>query len=362
MRIGFRLGRKPSGGMSAFVRNLGGALESLGHQVTCIYMGDRWPELDGDHVEFGAKNQLDEYRLDANPVGKWCDENSIDVLLCPGNQASRTNGRTVWWPLTVAPFEQMAFAAVAQGRSGRARWHAIRRSLELSARVSDSITFSSNYASELYRASIDAVNSKPVTVIHPTTSIPIRVREPDESPRYLLTVSNFNRYKFAVEMVEAFYKSSCFGAGWSFKLVGNFPIPAYESVVREAIARGNSSAIELLGPKSADELADLYAGASGFAFASISENAASYTVIDALAYGLPTVASFYSSTPEILSNAVRYADPHSVDDIADNLSSLVDPVESQRLSRLSLQRAEHFPTWTTIGSELVRFAESSLVT
>lgn len=358
MKIGVRLGRNPSGGMAAFVRNLGAALESGGeHEVIFLCMGEVWPDLNGRGVSFGARTQIDEYRLDARAIGEWCSDNSLDVVLCPGNQVSRTNGKTVWWPLTVAPFEELALNMVAEGRMGRVRWQAVQKSLYISARLADRIVFSSNYTRALYEAAIgEAVRSKPTTVIGPTTSIDIFGRREASEP-YILSVSNFNRYKFVEQMIDGFRLSENAAQGWKLKLVGRFPVKTYEETVREKISElGLSSSVHLLGEKTSGELPELYSNASAFMFASVSENAASYTVIDALAYGLPTVASFYSSTPEILGNAVRYLDPFDPSSIAENLSALVDIDESARLSELALEQADQFPTWQSVAERLVLFA------
>lgn len=358
MKIGVRLGRNPSGGMAAFVRNLGAAIERIGgHEVVFVCMGEAWPDLGGSQVTFGAKGQFDEYRLDAGKVGAWCSSNGVDVLLCPGNQVSRTDQRTVWWPLTVAPFEQLALDMVAEGRSGRVRWQAVQKSLSISARLADRVVFSSNYARALYGAGVgEALRSKPTEVIPPTTSIRVTGRSESSEP-FILSVSNFNRYKFVEEMVAGFGKSEVQAQGWKLKLVGRFPVEAYEARVHQKIQQlGLQDCVDVVGEIASSELPELYSKASAFMFASVSENAASYTVIDALAYGLPTISSFYSSTPEILGNAVRYMDPFSPANIASNLDALIDPQERSRLSQCALDQAREFPTWDTVAERLISFA------
>lgn len=360
MHIALRTGRRPSGGMSAFVRNLSSQLAQNQQvsQVSLLCMGQEWPDVgDVRQIPLGATNMAGEYQLDARGIAKICDRENIDFLLCPGNQVSRTKGRSVWWPLTVAPFEEIAVSSIATDSRQKARWAAVRKSLVLSAGLADRIVYSSNYTRALYEAGVgDRASKKPSIVIPPSTSIPIRDRILD-GRRFFLSVSNFNRYKFVEETVRGFadFRLSS-GSDWDLVLAGSFPDPAYEKSVVSLIERlGLEDSVELAGRKDADGLADLYESASGYIFMSVSENAASYTVIDALAYGLPTVSSFYSSSPEILRNAVHYVDPFEPDRIRDGLAIIAEPREAERLSTLALERAAGFPTWTGIAQELVDF-------
>ena len=360
MRIGLRLGRKLSGGMASFVRNLGSAIDAIdGHSVVYLCIGEKSSDLIGEQVAFGAKRRVDEYRLDFRKLGEWCDDNAIDALVCPGNQVANTGGKTLWWPLTVAPFEELALNMVSEGPLGRLRWQGVRRSLALSARSSDKVVFSSNYARALYGASLgEAISRKPTIVLRPTTSIDIVPREVEQPP-YLLTVSNFNRYKFVEEMLNGFSKSQNLLDGWKFKLAGRFPVKDYEESVRSLVADlGIEGSVEFLGEMEPSDFPSLYSGAAGFVFASVSENAASYTVIDALAYGIPTASSYYSSTPEILGNSVSYFDPFSPDSVADSLRELATDSEAKRLSSAALKRSERFPTWDKIAQSLIDFATS----
>lgn len=363
MHIAIRLGRQRSGGMSSFVHNLSSAISNLPgeHKVSFAYVGEEWADLSGESHSFGARNFADEYRVDAFGVGRWCDAAGVDLLVCPGNQASSTSGRTIWWPLTVAPYEQIGLNELATGAAGRARWAAVRSSLKVSAKLADGVVFSSNYARALYDAGLSGgIGSKPTTVIRPSTSIDVHDRSPS-SPPFLLSVSNFNRYKFLAEIIQAFALSDNRRNGWGLRLVGRFPDKAYEAEVRALVDELDIvDLVDIAGELAPSALPAVYAKASGFVFASVSENAASYTVIDALAYGLPVVSSFYSSTPEILGNCVLYADPFSVDDLSTQMSRIVDIEESARLSSASLLHAAKFPTWSDIAAGLVSFAEDAL--
>lgn len=350
--------------MASFVHNLGDAIESLpgDNSVSYLCMGEPWPELENSTHGFGARTFGEEYLVDTTRVRSWCETNSVDLLLCPGNQASRTNGLTVWWPLTVAPYEQIAVSAQsAGGAKARARWAAIRSSLSVSARFADRVVFSSNYARALYQSALEKqLLHKPSTVIRPSTSIEIRPNRPS-SPPYLLGVSNFNRYKFLLEILEAFAESENFKAGWRLKLAGRFPDLGYEREANDLIeALGIRGSIDLMGEQTPAGLVPLYQAATGFVFASVSENAASYTVIDALAYGLPTISSFYSSTPEIVGMGALYADPFSPADLSSKMSMLLLGGEAERLSRAALQQARGFPSWEEIASQLMEFGLRSL--
>jgi glycosyltransferase involved in cell wall biosynthesis len=107
---------------------------------------------------------------------------------------------------------------------------------------------------------------------------------------------------------------------------------------------GLGSRVVLLGYAPAEQLPVLYDAASVFLFPSFEEGFG-LPVLEALAHGLPVVASRTSSLPEVGGDAALYADPHDPKDIAEKLSCAVeDKAQRGLMIERGLSRARRF-TW-----------------
>lgn len=78
---------------------------------------------------------------------------------------------------------------------------------------------------------------------------------------------------------------------------------------------------ELLGYQTQDELEKLYAGAYAFIYPTLNEGFG-YPPLESMKYGVPVVSSPFSSIPEVCSDAVLYANPYSVEEIANRILQL----------------------------------------
>lgn len=91
-----------------------------------------------------------------------------------------------------------------------------------------------------------------------------------------------------------------------------------------------------------ESLPGLYAGASLFCFPSHYEGFG-LPVLEAMASGVPVICSTAACLPEVGGQAVRYADPGSVQDWVREIQSvLTNPAEGERLRALGLARASEF--------------------
>lgn len=124
-----------------------------------------------------------------------------------------------------------------------------------------------------------------------------------------------------------------------------------------AIARFASS-VRTLGYVDDEDLPALYRRASLLAFPSIYEGFG-FPVLEAMQSGTPVLTTEVSSIPEVGGDAVRYADPFSVNDLRCGLEELLrDPGERSRMSALGLERAELF-SWKKTASETLEVLESA---
>jgi glycosyltransferase involved in cell wall biosynthesis len=107
---------------------------------------------------------------------------------------------------------------------------------------------------------------------------------------------------------------------------------------------GLGSRVVLLGYVPAEQLPVLYNAASVFLFPSFEEGFG-LPVLEAMAHGLPVVASETSSLPEVGGDAALYVNPHDPEDFAEKVLRVVED-ENQRniMVERGLARAKIF-TW-----------------
>jgi glycosyltransferase involved in cell wall biosynthesis len=104
--------------------------------------------------------------------------------------------------------------------------------------------------------------------------------------------------------------------------------------------------VEETGFVSKSELHDLYRRAAIFAFPSLDEGFG-IPALEAMAYGIPVVASNTSALPEVCGEAALLVDPTQVDEIAAALTRLAgDETLRNELKRRGIARASQFP-WSS---------------
>lgn len=130
--------------------------------------------------------------------------------------------------------------------------------------------------------------------------------------------------------------------------------------VHEFIRReGLASRVVLLGYAAADTIPVLYQAASVLLFPSFEEGFG-LPVLEAMAYGLPVVASGTSSLPEVGGEAAFYVDPHDPRDIAQKVISAVeDSAQREEMIRRGLKRAAEF-TWRRTAEGNLRVYDEAL--
>lgn len=113
---------------------------------------------------------------------------------------------------------------------------------------------------------------------------------------------------------------------------------------------GLESRVTRLGHVSAEELSALYQAASVLLFPSFEEGFG-LPVLEAMAHGLPVVASRTSSLPEVGGDAALYCDPHEARDIAEKILCCVeDPGLRETLIQRGRARAREF-TWQRMAEQ-----------
>jgi len=131
-------------------------------------------------------------------------------------------------------------------------------------------------------------------------------------------------------------------------------------IVHDFIHRSRlESRVKLLGYVTDDRLRLLYQTASLFLFPSLEEGFG-LPVLEAMAHGVPVVASATSSLPEVGGDAALYVDPRNPDDIAHNIQRGVEDADLRAsLIRRGLARARQF-TWQRMAEETLKVYDEVL--
>jgi glycosyltransferase involved in cell wall biosynthesis len=116
--------------------------------------------------------------------------------------------------------------------------------------------------------------------------------------------------------------------------------------------------VNLRGYVSDSELDEFYRGAACLVYVSLYEGFG-LPPLEAMARGLPVVASNRSSIPEVVSDAGILVDPESIDEIADaSLKLLTDLDFRQVLCRKAWHRAQQF-SWRDTAEKTINVFESA---
>lgn len=178
--------------------------------------------------------------------------------------------------------------------------------------------------------------SLPVGALDPAEVLPrLKVRAP-----YVLFVGTLEPRKNLVRLVRAYRRVAA--AGFPHALVLAGPMGwHHEPLMRELSLRGPGE-IVMTGALSPEELDAVYRAADVFAYPSLYEGFG-LPVVEAMARGVPTVASATSAVPEVAADAALGVNPRSVREIALAIAELLGDVAlAEKLAARGRARAERF--------------------
>jgi glycosyltransferase involved in cell wall biosynthesis len=157
--------------------------------------------------------------------------------------------------------------------------------------------------------------------------------------RYLFCVSNRKAHKNEVRLIKAFAQANT-GSDTVLLLSGNTT-----PELSELISQLNlNDRVRFTGFIRDDELPSYYRGATGLIMPSLYEGFG-LPVIEAMACGVPTIASRTTSLGEIAGDAAILVDPTNVADIADSISKLFLDIElRQHMIEKGLEHVKLY-TW-----------------
>jgi glycosyltransferase involved in cell wall biosynthesis len=158
--------------------------------------------------------------------------------------------------------------------------------------------------------------------------------------RMVLTVGAMQTRKNTARLVEAF---EALDNSWQLVLAGSGGYGVGEILARIEKSPARER-IRMPGYVAPGQLAELYQQASIFAFPSLDEGFG-MPVLDAMAAGVPTIASNRSAMPEVAGDAALLVDPEDTEALADGLRRLAEDEDLRRdLTDKGRARAKLF-TW-----------------
>ena len=161
-------------------------------------------------------------------------------------------------------------------------------------------------------------------------------------------------------LIQAWNRMTERNKGFDAQLVLAGPMGlGYEQILKVREASASRDQIILTGALPDAELSTLVKNASLCAIPSLYEGFC-LPMVEAMACGVPTVASNSSCIPEVSGGMLQYFDPHSIEDMAETIRvALEDSRVRDRLRHDGLARAAEF-SWERCARETLRiFAETS---
>ncbi len=226
-------------------------------------------------------------------------------------------------------------------------WRTLYRlGLRAAVRRADAIvTPSRNTAEDLL--SRTKVDPDRLHVVPLAASLEAGAEDPEESlsrlriPRpYVLFVGTLEPRKNLVRLVRAYRRVAATGLPHALVLAG--PLGWHHQSLHREIALPGPGEIAMTGGLGEAQLDALFRGADAFVYPSLYEGFG-LPVIEAMARGVPTVASNTSSVPEVSGHAALGVNPRSVREIAQAIETvLTDRDLAEKLSLRGRARSERF--------------------
>ncbi|MBI2448227.1 glycosyltransferase family 4 protein [Candidatus Microgenomates bacterium] len=131
----------------------------------------------------------------------------------------------------------------------------------------------------------------------------------------------------------------------------------YGEPIRDTIKRyGLEKLVTFTGYVDESDLPFIYNGASVFVFPSFYEGFG-LPILEAMACGVPVVASNYSSLPEVGGEAALYADPYDVKKISKNIESILSSqILKEEMIKKGFEQVKNF-TWFSATNSLIECFE-----
>jgi len=176
---------------------------------------------------------------------------------------------------------------------------------------------------------------------------------------YILSLCTLEPRKNLVAAITAFERAAPIVKGHHLVIAGprGWNWRGIERAIADSPYR---SRIHILGAVSSSRASALYERASLFIYPSFYEGFG-FPPLEAMAQGVPVIASMTSSLPEVVGDAGVLVDPHRVDTIARLIVEILGDTQlSDELSRQGRERASHF-SWERAARETLGVLEEAFL-
>lgn len=165
------------------------------------------------------------------------------------------------------------------------------------------------------------------------------------SPNYILFVGQLNRNKNLLRLIEAFHMlKQTHDIPYCLVLAGAKRL-FYKELQMRIAELGLQKDVLFPGYVDEADLPSLYRGATLFMFPSLYEGFG-LPVLEAMASGVPVIASSSGSLPEVVGNAGLLVNPLQTEEMAQAMYRLLSESQlREQLIQLGLERVRHF-SWT----------------
>ena len=218
--------------------------------------------------------------------------------------------------------------------------------LKATAKRADAYVAISQYAGETYIAKYGLQKKRLFIAPLGFDSKELLIKEPDcslqDASPYLLFVSTLFPHKNVAFLIRVFKRVIDSRPDLKLVIVGRDVDGAIASLTALADSLGMKDKVIFTGGISDNELTHWYANARVFVFPSLTEGFG-LSVLEAMAFGVPIVASNRTSIPEVVGGAGIVLDPVNEDEWAQAILSIVDQNDKYlHYSKLSKERAGLF--------------------
>lgn len=172
---------------------------------------------------------------------------------------------------------------------------------------------------------------------------------------YYLYLGNLEPRKNISRLIEAYAKAAKVRDSLPVLVLAGLPGWGYEDIYKKTKTLGLEGRVVFTGYVHEDHVPLLINGAAAFCFPSLYEGFG-MPPLEAMACGVPVIASGTSSLPEVVGDCGITVDPYDTDAMAQALIDVTDPVTHDRLSQMGTERAKLF-SWEESAGKLRRIIE-----
>lgn len=287
-------------------------------------------------------------------------EHRVETLYCPANVAPLLAPcRVVLLIQSINPYMPIRRRSLYQ----RTRLWILRILSRISAKKARKVLFLSDYSRKLVSEKLKIDPTKALTIylgvdiqqFSDEQSHEVREILPfdfDKIGRYILAISNIAEHKNYEVLINAYAKLNVtLFKQYKLIIIGKTIQSDYYDILLEMVAeRGVSERVKFLGEVKHSALPQVYKRSSLFVLPSLVENF-SFTLLEAMASGVPVIAADSTAMPEEVGDAGLLFDPNDPDDLCAKMETLLsNPKLREEFIRKGLERAKLF-SWEKCAKE-----------